>query len=1024
MKKKGQLRKRLLCALLAAVLGVGLALTGYVPVAEAAGNTTEMANLVILVRMQGNGETTLADRWSEIKSMYSGRLSWNGSGKENSFSDYIATITCGKIHVTNHFPQIENRAGDSDPVQVLELSQAQYNTGDAIINEVITGIQNAAPGSPLYVGDRALDLNGDGVVDNLTIIVQGNVVVNNMESSFKADYGSDERINGLLVRSYNALTSSMLFDRSVNIHEFLHTLGLPDLYRLNTGSDSVATSGPVGMWDIMASAGYSAPQYVLGYLRKEKGWLEGDSVAEITAGGTYSLTAVSQPDAAGGVRLYTIKTPLPQGESQTICLEYRRAMPSGEYDHLSWCEGLLMYRVDDRVPDHTNIKGENYIYVYRPGCQQPNDCALPTNNAALNVKKKETSYGSVDLSSPVSENTLHYADGSNSGIRISNLQLSPDETSITFQVDFAEYGDDWQALGGEAARDALSESRLHADASGTLYLSYINTSGQVCVRRWDQAAGTWQQMGGLIPSNINSSISMADCNGQLYLAYMNSSGNPVYSVWNGSSWSSPVRLDTTVFPNSLQLVADGSEIYAAYQNPGSGSNRLVIKNLNGTVVVNDRTARDFSNPTVVKQGELFYVAYGEYPDASKIDIYDTVTKTWTTAFTYDKYGNINLLHRQGTKLYGFSGKGTIPGEPEVIPTLTVWNGSARTQIEIPQLTRYYDVSLLTAGETVYLAYLDNISKKSGLLRLSGNSFVPCYDGLNGQADDFRAAAVGDQVFVATRSGNSITVRRQKVEHEPEVTPPSPAPLTISLTPPAGYDNADVYIDGIRYTATRSGDSYTLQLPDTKGKTAVMYYYNERNVPKGMYVWQLSYQGDICTAVPLPGLQDLISYHGFSIRVQGYSGLRFKSGIDTQKRAQLLGGGVDGYHLTEYGTLLISGSNMDSYPFIKDGEKVGGGRSYWTENSVVNDRIFETVEGRYRFASVVTKLPEKQYATELAFRGYVILQEAGGGQIIVYGPPVARSIYTVAKQVLAAGEFRKGSSGYNYVKSIVDTVEGR
>lgn len=250
------------------------------------------------------------------------------------------------------------------------------------------------------------------------------------------------------------------------------------------------------------------------------------------------------------------------------------------------------------------------------------------------------------------------------------------------------------------------------------------------------------------------------------------------------------------------------------------------------------------------------------------------------------------------------------------------------------------------------------------------------------------------------------------------------PLTISLTPPAGYDNADVYIDGIRYTATKSGDSYTLQLPDKTGKTAVMYYYNERNVPKGMYVWRLSYHGDTCTATPLPGLQDLLSYHGFSIRVQGYSGLRFKSGIDTGKRAQLLGEGINGYRLTEYGTLLITGSNMDRYPFIKDGEKVGGGRSYWTENGVVNDRIFETVEGRYRFASVVTKLPEKQYATELAFRSYAILQSDDGNQIIVYGPPVARSIYAVAKQVLAAGEFKQGSSGYNYVKSIVDIVEGR
>lgn len=1018
--------------LLAVLLGIGLAFTGYAPEVEAAGAATEMANLVILVKMQGDTNNSLADNWQTIRSMYDGRKAWNDSSKENSFTDYIATITCGKVRVTNIFPQIDNRSNDSDPVTVFELQNTQYIDSNDIVREVITGIANANPGDPLYVGDRSLNLDGESSdqssVDNLTIIVQGDRIVQDWESSFKANYYGDERINGLLVSCYNAVTSDMLIDRSVNVHEFLHTLGLPDLYTMGGNSAAVPSSGPVGMWDIMASAGMPAPQYVLGYLRKEMGWLEGDSVAEITAGGTYELTAVSQPDTAGGVRLYTIETPLPQGESQTICLEYRMSMPSGQYDHLV-DEGLLMYRVDDRVPDHTNIKGENYIYVYRPGCQNANDCDLPTNNAALNVDQGETSYGSTDLSASVSvpENTLHYSDGSNSGIRISNLQRSMDKTRITFQVDFAEYGDGWQALGGVAAGDVGNRAvNLYADSAGNLYLGYINTAGQLCVRRWDQAAGVWQQLGGTLASHGASVAAMSDCNGQLYLAYVDTAGNPVYSVWNGSSWSGAVQMDTG-YPNSMQLLTDGREIYAAYQRPKGDQQQLVIRNLNsGAVVVDDRTASTsaggFGNPTVAKQGDLFYVAYGVYPNASKIDVYDPVTKAWSPALEYDRYGNVNLLHRQGTKLYGFSGNAS--GESDVIPALAMWNGSAWTKTEVPQMPRYHQVSLLTAGETVYLAYKDNMENKAGLLRLSGDSFVSCYEGLNGQADDFQAAAVGDQVFVATTTGNSVIVRCQKVEYEPEPVPPPLPPLTVSLTPPAGYTNADVYIDGIKYTATKSGDSYMLQLPDQTGKTAVMYYYNERNVPKGMYVWRLSYQGDTCTATPLPGLQDLLSYHGFSIRVQGYSGLRFKSGIDAQTRAQLLGGGVNGYHLVEYGTLLITGSNMQKYPFIKDGEKVGGGRSYWTENGVVNDRIFETVDGRYRFASVVTKLPQQQYATELAFRSYAILQSADGDQLIVYGPPVARSIYTVAKQVLAAGEFKPGSNGYNYVKSIADVVEGR
>lgn len=1032
MKGTGKMGKRLLCLLLSAVLGIGLAFTGSVPEVKAA-FTGEMANLVIFVRMKGDQGnvfdevvphgTYTSDTWKLIKGMYDGETG-SGITADSSFSNYIRTITCGKVTVKNIFPQIYTRKNDgSEGIGILELEQGRYATDDAMVAEVIKRIQDAGEnGNPdsLAVTDD-LDLNNDGCVDNLTIMVQGDTI-NGQDHSFKTDYGGDETINGLYVRCYNAMPSGMLlktgWTRLIS-HEFLHTLGLPDLYR-SGGGQSVPLAGPVGMWDVMASAAALTPQYVLGYLRAREGWLEGEQTAQITESGEYTLTAVSQPDNKGGTRLFTISTPLPQAESEIICLEYRKYMNNDEYDHFpdKDYEGLLMYRVDNKAKDHTNFNGENYIYVYRPGVSSPNDCSVTTTGAALNPQNGETSYGSTDLAAPFSANTLYYSDGSNSGISISNVRLSDDETSITFQLDFAEYGDNWQALGGVAAND-VQRASLYTDSAGNLYLSYLNTARQVCVRKWDQAAGAWRQMGKPLPSCHLSSTAMADCGGKLYLAYMNASGIPVYSIWDGSGWSGGVQIDSVAYPVSLQLVSEGNEIYAAFQQtlPASGK-RLVIKGLDGTIVTDERVAEDFGNPTVIKWGDLFYVAYAEMPNGNgKIDIYDPATKAWGTMYDYGTRGTLNLLHQQGTKLYGFS------GEPGTTPSLAVWDGAAWTKTAVSPMTNYYQVSLVTAGATVYLGYLDTSSHQAGLLRLSESGFVPCYEGLNGQADDFQAVAAGDQVYTVTQTGNSVTVRCQKVEYEPEVTPPSDSSLTVSLTPPAGYTNGDVYIDGIKYTAVKKGNSYTLQLPDKAGKTAVMYYYNERNVPKGMYVWRLSYQGNTCTAVALPKLQNLLDYHGFSIRVQGYSGLRFKSSIDQQQRAQLLADGIHGYRLVEYGTLLITGANMEKYPFIKDGEKVGGGRSYWVENGAVNDRIFETVDGRYRFASVVTKLPERQYATELAFRSYAVLQSAGGEEIIIYGAPVARSIYTVAKQVLAAGEFKQGSSGYQYVKGIVDVVEG-
>lgn len=246
--------------------------------------------------------------------------------------------------------------------------------------------------------------------------------------------------------------------------------------------------------------------------------------------------------------------------------------------------------------------------------------------------------------------------------------------------------------------------------------------------------------------------------------------------------------------------------------------------------------------------------------------------------------------------------------------------------------------------------------------------------------------------------------------------PSGGEILLRLTPPDGYTDTQIYVDGIAYDAQREGADLVAQLPEPAGKLAVMYY-SVNGVPRGMYVWQLAFEGTACTATPLPGLQDLLSYHGFSIRVQGNAGIRFKSGIDAALRDELTGDGVEGYRLTEYGTMSIAVSNLERYPFVKGGEKVGSGRSYWTENGKLNDNIIETVDGRHRFASVLTGVPDRKLGSEIAFRAYAVLVDGAGEEVLVYGPPVKRSIYAVAQQVAAAGEFKQGTSGYTYVQKL-------
>ena len=89
-------------------------------------------------------------------------------------------------------------------------------------------------------------LRGDGYIDNLTIIVP--VDGNNAGGAFgsrKAHWGENQTLlHGWHVGAYNVLPTNMLrlgttYDQGYALasHEFLHTLGAPDLYR---------TAGEVG----------------------------------------------------------------------------------------------------------------------------------------------------------------------------------------------------------------------------------------------------------------------------------------------------------------------------------------------------------------------------------------------------------------------------------------------------------------------------------------------------------------------------------------------------------------------------------------------------------------------------------------------------------------------------------------------------------------------------------------------------------------------------------------------------------
>lgn len=261
----------------------------------------------------------------------------------------------------------------------------------------------------------------------------------------------------------------------------------------------------------------------------------------------------------------------------------------------------------------------------------------------------------------------------------------------------------------------------------------------------------------------------------------------------------------------------------------------------------------------------------------------------------------------------------------------------------------------------------------------------------------------------------------------ENMPASPCPMPTSSTNvvlqvPSGYDAATIYVDGVAYTPQVRNNRRIVTLSDGNAQAAVVYRYNANGAPIGMYVWTLEYRNNAYVATEQPELTDLLTYHGFSIRITGKAGIRFKTGISTDLRARLLNGGVNGYYLKEYGTLVMNNANRASYPMIKGGEKVISGPAYGiAADGTRQDRIYETVSGRYRYTSVLVGLPANQYKVEYAFRGYIILNK-DGRDITIYGPVQARSIYALAELVLDMGTYQPGSAADTFLRKLISDAQ--
>lgn len=237
---------------------------------------------------------------------------------------------------------------------------------------------------------------------------------------------------------------------------------------------------------------------------------------------------------------------------------------------------------------------------------------------------------------------------------------------------------------------------------------------------------------------------------------------------------------------------------------------------------------------------------------------------------------------------------------------------------------------------------------------------------------------------------------------------------------------EAWLDGEKIVFVTNNSKSYLLLENPNAKTLVTYSYANMDqddlhlqYPTEMKVFKLHVEGDYYKATYIEEFDNLLQYAGSSIRITGTKGIRMITGIDKTKKAALTGDGLAGYTLVEYGTALCWASNLQgNQPMVLGQDYV---KSNYAYKKGVADPIFAQTKDAVQYTNVLVGFTLDQCSDDIAMRPYIVLKDAEGNQITIYGGIVYRSIGYIAYQ--NRNVFRAGTSSYKYVWEIIHKVYG-
>ena len=470
---------------------------------------------------------------------------------QRSVVNVLKNISYGKLAIKNVFPQDDGTKINAIKLPFTEEEAKNTNIDYSIMKEIL---KNAPE-----VKNKIVDYDGDGIIDNVTIMLKGTAKSRNIDGvlptlwAHRSSYAGDEIWSGKKIVDYNILNTYAVYDSiiadkaGVIVHEFLHTLGFPDLYPNQEG-----TYCPVSKWDIMAVCS-SYPQYPLAYLRhKIGGWIDINTITKSTTHLTLDLQSNEN-----GNQAYILKSPL--NENELFVVEFRKKPDIKSQDVLDSYipgSGMVIYRINNSSTGLSNFFGNTGVYVFRaPG--YGDDLNGINNGSYFSKETGRTSFGNTDIN--VTKGALTYSDGSNSGILISNISSSSGN-QMTFDVTIPQ-AKDYDLWEDKEYTDNTSKS--YSKLSNLTFYNnklYVVSSGDNKILTKYLENNKWVDVNTLSinDSNFLVDMSLFTMNNNMYLLTSDFTNIKLYKFIN-NKWNSVASLNISGTNSSYKVI--NNELY-------------------------------------------------------------------------------------------------------------------------------------------------------------------------------------------------------------------------------------------------------------------------------------------------------------------------------------------------------------------------------------------------------------------------------------------------------------------------------